>query len=698
MNPPADLSPATDKKLVALVFARGLVSRETLDKVVREPRRGSLARALCERGLLSRELARALLHEIRESRETQGLPPKEQKTTDSAIARLGVLVPGWRLGSYRIEAELGRGGQGAVYRAFDERLQREVALKTLIQGDQEARERFVREARAAARIRHPGVVAVLGAELIGGVPVIALELVPGISLAKKIKEKGPLAPHEAATIVRDVALAVAAAHEEGILHRDLKPANVLLDGSGRPRLTDFGLASDVEATGITETGVAMGTPAFMSPEQAQAQAATPTTDVYGLGAILYDCLAGRPPFEGSGGLAILKKVIEEEPERPSRLRTSQGLAAVPLDLETILVKALEKKPERRYASAEALAKDLDRFARGEAVSARAPGPLERVVRRLKKRPLVSLSLGMLFATLAGAPFALSRARSSERARAEEERLARIARARSEAEDALAAFTRAVATRGYTLEHALSPIVLMTLQQGENASISADRYRVLAPDDPHALALSIDAKRGLAELALRMDLLDLADFIFREADALAAKDALDLHRAFQDALALIRRRLGRLNDFGRARALMASKDPGEHARAVVLLSELLAVDPTSNFLREMRAEARFNAGDLDGAEAELRELLEAEPRNVDARLDLGTMLLHARGDFEGARESADRAVRLLPDYGRAYFLRARARLKLGDREGARSDEEKCIEYPGGVDLQLLAALHGELHGK
>lgn len=673
----ADLSPATDKKLVALVLERGLVAKEALDKVVREPRKGSLARALCERGLLSREKARALLHEIRESRETIALPREEAR---AGAARAGVLEPGARFGSYRIEAELGRGGQGAVYRATDERLRREVALKLLLgQEDQEARERFLREARAAARIRHPGVVAVLGAELIEGIPVIALELVSGTSLAKKIEKEGPLAPHAAAALVRDVALAVAAAHEVGILHRDLKPGNVLLDESGRPRLTDFGLARDVNVTGMTETGVAMGTPAYMSPEQAQAGAVSPATDVYGLGAILYDCLAGRPPFQGPGGLAILKKVIEEEPERPSRLRVARGLAAVPLDLETVLMKALEKRPARRYASAEALAKDLDRFTRGEAVSARPPGALERALRYARKRPLVP----------ALASLAVVMGMTAYFARADQVRREAIEQAKAEARAAGSSF--AAMSQAYGPHLTLRDNkALELLASGTRASSLADRYVALANDDEaHVFACGVKEKLG--ELAFRGNEFGLSQLALREAEQLAPeKERKRLASLLERALG----RSGKLMELSAIERMASSPDPADRPQSIELLDRLLSADPTWALLWSYRAHARLLTGDLDGAEADLEQGLRLDPSNLVMQWLHASVLL-ARGDNEGARVLAERAVELAPDLYEGYHYRALARARLGDLPGARADLEKFeslteIRPPDMVELRKQLA--------
>jgi tRNA A-37 threonylcarbamoyl transferase component Bud32 len=705
VNPLSEVSPETDRKLVVLVLGRGLVSKSALEQITRErgQRRGSLARALCERGLMSRDNAFALLREIRDARETVAFPEaKVPSTAQQGVQQMqeGVLALGSRLGSYRIDAELGRGGQGAVYRAFDERLRREVALKTLVHGDLEARERFVREARAAARIRHPGVVAVLGAELVAGIPVIALELVKGTSLAKKINEKGPLAPHEAATIVRDVALAVAAAHAEGILHRDLKPANVLLDESGRPRLADFGLARDLDATKITATGVAMGTPAYMAPEQALASAASQATDVYGLGAILYHALAGRPPFSGTG-LAVLRQVIEEDPPRPSLLRVTRGLAALPLDLETVVLKALEKRPERRYSSAKAVAQDLDRFVRGEPVSARPPGAIERVWRQtFGKRPLLSAFVATLLVALAmvlAAPLIIVRARSNERtleqARVAREHTADIARARSEAKAAASAFAAADAKFAGTQKDLNSHLDL-----GIKASNLADSWVLLARadvDDQEARGESCRVKRLLGEAALYCDELALAIFVFGQAKDLATGTERE---AIEQRIARARSRSSRKDDVIAAEQWMASVDPARREQAVRLLSSLLDDDPGWLRVHLDRAHGEARLGDFASARNDIDVVLRAKPSNLVAHEFL-TGVLMEQGDIHGAIEEAGRTIELDATNQAAYRVRALARRKTGELAGARSDTEKYMQLASPeARIADMVALEAELGDK
>ncbi|MCO5168949.1 MAG: tetratricopeptide repeat protein [Planctomycetes bacterium] len=287
-----------------------------------------------------------------------------------------------RLGPYDLLAELGRGAMGVVYRAIDRRLQRLVALKVLLGAtDAAGLDDFMREARAAARLRHPGIVVVYGAEVIEGRRVVALELVEGGSLQQRLREGGAMPPRDAARLVADLAAAVEAAHEQGIVHRDLKPANVLLEKDGRPRLTDFGLARDARAGARSATGDVIGTPAYMAPEQARGDVhqVGPWTDVWGLGAVLYECLVGQPPFHGQSAHDVMQRIMSDEAASPSVARRRRGLDAVAEDLSTICLTALAKSPSRRYSSAGALEEDLRRFLEGRPILARPPRPLARLL-------------------------------------------------------------------------------------------------------------------------------------------------------------------------------------------------------------------------------------------------------------------------------------------------------------------------------
>lgn len=303
-------------------------------------------------------------------REIEGGTVAPSGGTDSTPRPAGpsgpVLVAG-----YDILGELGRGGMGVVYAARQQALNRAVALKMLpdgAAGGATERARFLAEAAAVAAIDHPNVVRVFECGESGGRPYFAMELLPGGTLATRIRAEGRLAPAAAAELVRKVAAGVQAAHDQGIVHRDLKPANVLLDAAGEPKVTDFGLAKR-GGQDLTHTGAFLGTPAYMSPEQAAGRTkfAGPAADVYALGVILYECLTGAVPFTGEDAWSVIRQIAADEPES-----VSKHVPGTPRDLELICRKCLQKDPADRYPSAAALADDLGRFLRREPISVRPP--------------------------------------------------------------------------------------------------------------------------------------------------------------------------------------------------------------------------------------------------------------------------------------------------------------------------------------
>jgi tetratricopeptide (TPR) repeat protein/tRNA A-37 threonylcarbamoyl transferase component Bud32 len=291
---------------------------------------------------------------------------------------------------YEVQAMLGRGGMGVVYKARHLRLNRIVALKMLLTGayaGPRERARFQREAEAVASLHHPNIVEIYDVGDDEGLPFFTMELLEGGSLSQALSGT-PQPARQAATLLITLAEAVQVAHEAGIVHRDLKPGNILLTGAGTPKIADFGLARHFEGEpALTLSGSGLGTPSYMSPEQVTGRTGTigPATDIYALGAILYEMLTGRPPFRGETAAETERQVMHEEPVSPSRLNTK-----VPRDLETICLKCLSKEPQRRYSNAAALADDLKRFAEGRPIQARPVGWGERSWRWCRRNPTVTV--------------------------------------------------------------------------------------------------------------------------------------------------------------------------------------------------------------------------------------------------------------------------------------------------------------------
>jgi WD40 repeat protein len=324
---------------------------------------------------------------------------------EADLAAAHIAIPG-----YEILSELGRGGQSVVFQARRTELKRLVALKMILAGDYagpKERTRFRVEAEAVARLQHPNIVQIHDIGEHNGRPYLALEYVAGGTLAQRIARQ-PLAPRQAAQLVETLARAVHCAHQHGIIHRDLKPSNILLEradqeaealANASPKIADFGLAKRLDAAaGPTSTGDIMGTPSYMAPEQAAGRANDigPSTDIYALGVILYESLAGRPPFRAETALETLQQVLTEEPVSLTRLRPG-----VPRDLETICLKCLQKEPRRRYPNADALAEDLRRYMDGRPIQARPVGTLEQLWRWCRRNPALATVGGLAVAALLG---------------------------------------------------------------------------------------------------------------------------------------------------------------------------------------------------------------------------------------------------------------------------------------------------------
>lgn len=304
-------------------------------------------------------------------------------------------------GDYELLEEISRGGMGVVYRARQTRLNRMVAVKMILAGQLASEadvRRFQTEAEAVAILDHPGIVPIFEVGEHDGHHFYSMALVDGESLADQIARK-PLSPVEAAKLVRTISLAVAYAHQKDVIHRDLKPSNILIDQNGEPRVVDFGLArrKSIESS-LTAAGQVLGTPGYMPPEQASGNTdlVRESADIYGLGAILYAILTGRPPFEADSAIDTLKQVADCDPVPPSAINPD-----VNTDMQTIVLKCLEKRREDRYSTAAELAEELQRYLTGVPIRARPVSMSHRIWRWGQRRPLVSgLVSALIVAVLA----------------------------------------------------------------------------------------------------------------------------------------------------------------------------------------------------------------------------------------------------------------------------------------------------------
>jgi tetratricopeptide (TPR) repeat protein/predicted Ser/Thr protein kinase len=642
-----------------------------------------------------------------------------------------------RIGGYRVLRELGRGGMGVVYLAENLGLRRQVALKVLPGGaDLEAVERFQLEARAAARVKHPNVVGVHEVGRDGERWFLAMDLVDGESLRARVQRDGPLEPREAARVVEAIARALHEAHTLGVLHRDVKPHNILLERDGTPLLADFGLARDTGQAGITVTGEVMGTPAYMAPEQAAGDRARVDrrADVYAAGATLYEALTGQPPFQGPTALHILAQVTADAPRPPSSLRP--GLDR---ELETVVLKCLEKEPAARYDTAGELADDLGRWLRHEPLVARRPGPFARLVKLARRRPMAA-AVTALGVTVGLAAAVAERAQAVERRRSEAVRARETEAVRGEALTALevANLTSSVAERASAFRTAL---------------YEARRWMTVARDDPaaaarHLLAVAIAAgeagriawprleNEGYA-FALKLS----PDDPERKADLTAANDLVrayelldegrDSEGACASAAAVTRLRprwvepwilLSRVQlETGDTRAALGSLDEAARlgaAPAVICYRRafvLVELKDAPGALRELdralelhrdwpealrfRAETRIELGDGSGALADLGRLVALEPDSIRFLCERGD-LRQRLGDLEGS--DFLEVTRRAPDDARGWLGVSSARARAGLLPQARAAAERAVEVAPHLGTAWLGRgrvrlLMGDLEG-
>ncbi|MBI2933590.1 MAG: tetratricopeptide repeat protein [Planctomycetes bacterium] len=688
-----------------LAIQSGYITEQQLAEALREqgasPERRPLAAVLLERrALTSKQVAELLLLQKR----LEG-----DRGPSDGVAQ--------SLGRYILHEKLGEGGAGVVWRAWDTQLQRWVAIKEPRPGAGLPRERFLREARAAAKVRHPNLIEVheIGEE--SGRDYLVMTYIDGRSL-----DTMRLDPLRVAALMADICDAVHHMHANGLLHRDIKPQNILVDANGKGYLGDFGLAKDVSSHPLTLEGRLLGTPVYMAPEQASGKSAAiaPHTDVYGLGATLYHAAIRRPPFENAGDMATLfQKLTSEAPAPPRRYDP-----ALPAELEAIILHAMEKHPEDRYPNAAAMAEDLRRFLRGDPVSARPLGPVRRSLRWVARNRILTgafalAALGLLGGTaVAGWHLSQSsRRRAFDRTYHDGVDLWIEARRgsafnaiwmTSKAEEARQRFEEAsLILPDHPLPWLMRGRCLLLLRRGPEAERCLTKAVELDPKLGAALLERGKYYVGIYVHQRRPPPVRLVDGRARtgrpppESEeerllrARSERDILDA-RAAGGADALELRAIEGIIAFG----------SGDYARAVPNLDDWARANPWDFSAAGLLASAAYLAGDPTRAEDAWTRALQLDPKperyraRGDARLCLGDfaaaiedydraeedpealcnrgLALQALGRPSDAIESYSRAIARNPRMPRAYNNRGIARFDQLDLEGARADFDQATE--------------------
>ncbi len=593
---------------------------------------------------------------------------------------------------YHTAVPIGRGGMGEVVRAWDPTLNRNVALKFLRSDDPELEERMLREARAQARVSHPNICPVYEVGRHEGRVYIAMQLIEGRPLDEAVRDLGV---EQRVSLVRTVAEAVHAAHAAGLVHRDLKPANILVerteDGELNPWIVDFGIAREREVEGATVTGQVLGTPGYLSPEQARGEVSTidRRSDVFSLGVVLYELLAGSRPHAGDSDVEVLVSLLESEPV-PLRKTAPH----VPRDLETIVMTCLESDRERRYGSARALADDLGRYLAGEPIEARPVGVVRRIVVRVRRNPVAAGLLGV--AALAIIVLALGLVASSVKYTTDLKRerdLARQAQHEAEAREREAVEVTESLAGLFELADPRQRVG-KSLTAEELLTSGEKRLEQELADQPLRLARLLDVmasshrelgNRGESErlarraLALRRDAagegsLPVAESLWTLATALEGENNTEAETTFREALRIHRAHLG---DGGPA-----------VARLQVDLADLL--------LQQRRASLDEAEGLVAEALPVLRHALGEDDSATLQALQVSASLMLRRDNLEGACTALGdlverwRRVRGQDEPQLATVLNnlAYARRRLGDFAGAETAYREA--------LSLVVRVWGEQH--
>ncbi len=627
-----------------------------------------------------------------------------------------------RFGRFLLQEQIGRGGAGAVYRALEEDLGRVVALKILHTDNEKLLARFSREAKLAARLSHPHIVPVHEVGEVDGTPYLSMRLIEGKTL-----EDVELPPREAAEAVRQAAEAVEYAHSQGIVHRDLKPANLLYDRDRNVWVTDFGLAKELEpGSSLTRTGATIGTPLYMAPEQAAGRRSDVRTDVYGLGATLYRLLAGRPPWTETNLADLLDQVRQVDPPPPSR-----HAPGVPPELETLVLKAMEKDPARRFASAREFADELSRYLEGRRIETTRPSAAARWVRR-RTLALVASVLALGVAGLVVVQVVRSsQARAEERRQSEErERVLqdlsklwadlllkrqRWSQAQTDPRETRAAIEKSISELGAFLEaHPGLPQAWYVRARGrqwiedlDGALADATRAVDLAPDfaagwslvgwlrlERQERARYIDRMRPETQQVFDEEVRRAREALQKgrlpggAADAFFRPEELETARVISTALM---KGYGE-NDFDGAVEFLKKEHrsaPSEEAcywigwmtgagpEAEKWQTEALRLMPHFGKAYRARGYSRFIQEQWTQASLDCDAALQVNPNDIFSRSYRAQARVYAN-NMKGALEDCDEVLRLRPGWVSGHSVRAWVRRVAADYAGALEDDLHCVK--------------------
>ncbi|HXX93614.1 MAG TPA: tetratricopeptide repeat protein [Planctomycetota bacterium] len=683
MGTPGSAPPAEDLLFAQLVLAQGLCTRERVDeclsllaRLTREgvaplPRLGEL---LVRRGYLTADQAEATLRPPSSSSGSRGATRSRPGELPAEVAAAWA-DPANAIGKYVRVSRIGAGGMGEVYRAWDRDLGRWVALKFLKHDEPEELARFQREARTAARLSHPHIASVYEVGEAGGKPFIAMQFVDGQTFARFPRNR----VREVVELVRDAALAIHHAHEQGVVHRDLKPANLMVESStsvGRPRVfvMDFGLARQTQVdSSLSVAGQILGTPAYMSPEQARGDLAAvgERSDLYSLGATLYEMLTDRPPFQEKDVYGLLKKVVEAEPV-PIRKLTPK----VDRDLETIVMKCLEKDPGRRYGTALEFAQDLGRWLGGEAILAHPPSTAYRAWKFASRRKgILSVAAGGVAAVTLVAGILIPKVLAQSRAREADRQSAFL---REQALKELGSlWAEAVVVKEWTRQAFRQPAQIRDELQKVIGKVGD--YIRRHPDHPQGYYVRARERRDFGDFAGAEEDLGEATRLapaFAPGWALLARVKLDryYHALFgADELTRMEQTAAAESLLGQAQqALARGWSGGAEGLAVERwgLSRTREDEINDTVVRAL--EELWTAKNEPGAIALVREAQERSPSEEYCRL-LGNW----SHDAAGKAAWYDRELQIAPHFAAGYFDRGNARAATGNPAGAIEDFTRAV---------------------